>query len=210
MAELPTKALEQYAVYMREVKQRTHVVSNVVARYNAGSSLTGYRESDVELAFLQLRKCLELVMFASLVAHYHSGVSLQKRLAEKEWNATKVMAFLARVNPKFFPKPLRRVLEPDGKMSQVHPVEGAMTKAEFSKLYDQLCGHYLHASRTPAFAGKHETLFNEISIYLGKLVTLLNHHWVTVTEDWEFAVVMQSDTDGDVHVALLEAVSDRK
>ena len=210
MADISVQqALSKYKSYMQEVKYRTQVISRVLDKYKAAESLTGYRESDVELCLLQLRKCLELVMYASLVAHFHSGVALQKHLFESEWNATKILAFLKRVNPGGFPKALRRISKEGQEIDDMEEVPGALTLTEFGQLYDRVCGKYLHASRSANILSDHASLFGEIEVWFKKLTLLLNSHWVDVTGDIVFAVLMQNNVDGDVQVVLFEK-QDRK
>ena len=204
MSKSPEKALEIYSSFMQEIKHRVNVISRALGQYSAGSSLTGYRESDIEICLLQLRKCLELVMFASIVAHYHRGIELQQKLVSNEWNATKIMKYLGRINPEFFPKALTRSTEKVGDAPVMMAVEGAMTQDEFGILYDRVCGKYLHASRNRDFLDDHKRLLEEISVWLVKLTKLLNSHWVKVDEKIVFAVLMQTDTTGNVQVALFQ------
>jgi hypothetical protein len=205
MGEVPTEiALSKYKAFMQEIKFRTDVIVRTVNTYRAGNSLTGFRESDIELCLLQLRKCLELVMFASLVAHYHSGVKLQQRLVEGEWNATKILALINRVNPKGYPDALTRVKKDGKEIDDMEKVDGALTREEFGKLYDRVCGSYLHASRNSEKLSDHASLFQQIETWLKKLTLLLNSHWIHVDDRLVFAVLMQTDLDGDVQVALFE------
>jgi hypothetical protein len=199
-------ALSKYKAFMQEIKFRVHVISRTISAYGEGSSLTGYRESDIELCLLQLRKCLELVMYASLVAHYHSGVALQKRLVENEWNATKILALVSRANPQGYPNAVTRVKMHGRAIDDMREVVGALTRAEFGELYDRVCGSYLHASRNPDKLSNHQVLFDEVEGWLRKLTLLLNSHWIHVDDKLLFAVLMQTDTDADVQVALLEKV----
>jgi hypothetical protein len=204
MSKSPEKALETYSSFMQEIKHRVNVISRALEKYSAGSSLTGYRESDIEICLLQLRKCLELVMFASIVAHYHRGVELQQKLVNNEWNATTIMKYLGRVNPDFFPKALTRSTQTVSGAAVMLAVEGAMTQDEFGILYDRVCGKYLHASRNRGLMDDHKKIFAEIGVWLVKLTKLLNSHWVKVDEKIVFAVLMQADTTGDVQVALFQ------
>jgi hypothetical protein len=204
MTKSPEKALEIYSSFMQEIKQRVNVISRVLEKYSNGSSLTGYRESDIELCLLQLRKCLELVMLASIVAHYHRGIELQQKLVDNAWNATTILKYLNRVNPDFFPKALTRGSETVDGASVMVKVNGAMTKDEFGTLYDRVCGKYLHASRDRNILGDHKKLFSEIDVWLSKLTKLLSSHWVKIDDRVVFAVLMQTDKTGDVQVALFE------
>lgn len=197
-------ATQKYANYMREIKCRTDVIMRVLSEFDKGGSLTGYRESDAELCFLQIRKILELVMFASLVAHHESGVALQKELVESEWNAARILAFLSKANPFYFPQALKRVINPSTGVAEMHSVEGALTSDEFRSLYSQVCGSYLHASRRQSAAEDHAKLFSQVRQYINKIIRLLNSHWAIVAHPWAFAVLMKTDVDGDVQVMLFK------
>ncbi len=146
-------------------------------------------------------------MYSSIIAHFAEGIQLQDRIVNKEFHASKILKFLRQTNPKFYPSPKREVESTDG----VHNVDtledGFLTESNFCELYDKSCGNLMHAKRKNPFAGKHNDYFNEIETYVNKIIGLLNHHWVHVTDDVVFAVIMQADTNGDVHVAKLAAVA---
>jgi len=135
------KLIEQYANYMEELKSRIAVVSSVIERESKDQTLTGFRESDIELSFLQFRKSLELMMYASVLANYHAGLELQKHIVEGEWNATKLVKMLARHNPKFYPQALEPPIElGPGKKHADEKKSGYLTQEEFCILYDRVCG----------------------------------------------------------------------
>lgn len=196
------QAISRYREYMREVKDRIAVIERALIAHRNEGTLTGFQESDIELCFLQFRKCLELVMFASLVAHFHAGVDLQRHMYEKEWSASKLLNFLKRTNPDFFPKALSRVNSENGGLSEMIEVQGSLSIREFSELYDRVCGPFLHASRKSAFLGKQEELFGEIEDWFRKICRLLNSHWVKVNEETVFAVLMETNTGGSIQVAI--------
>lgn len=200
------EASKSYTYFMYEIKSRTNVVLRSLHAYNSGTSLTGYRQSDIELCFLQLRKILELMMFASLVAHATNGQKLQKNLAEKEWNAQKILDFLSRVNTDFFPQAIQRDENDSSPAPQMIPVEGALTRDEFGKLYNRVCGKYLHASRDLTSLHDHQSLFDEVSIWITKLRRLLDSRWIVVSDEIAFAVLMSTKPDGHVQVVPMGVV----
>jgi hypothetical protein len=187
-------------MFMYDIKSRSNVISRAVHVYSNKSSLTGYSESDVELCFLQLRKILELMMFASLVAHTALGRELQKNIIDREWNASKILNYLARVNPDFFPSAIRRDVEDKSPAPQMIPVDGALTREEFGRLYDRVCSKYLHASRDLATLNDHDSLFHEVASWASKVNRLLSSHWIVVGTEKAFAVLMATNPDGYVQV----------
>lgn len=61
---------------------------------------------DVELVFLQFRKILEQIAFASLVANKDAYSAARKNFAT-DWRAPKILKYLEAVNPHFYPEPLK-------------------------------------------------------------------------------------------------------
>ncbi len=192
---------------MREIKYRVNVIGNVLEQANNGSSTTGYRESDIELIYFQLRHCLELIMFSSLVAHYAHGLSLSAKLQSKEYNATKILKFIRSKNPKYYPKPMQpnQVRDVNGTW-QTSPLEdGYLTEEEFCSLYDRTCGRMLHAQRKPKFDNNYQELFENAKAYRDKIMLLLNDHWIHITEKYAFRVVMNESKTNDVSINYMEA-----
>lgn len=200
-----TEASRNYAMFMYEIKYRLNVISRAVSAFGVGPALTGYRESDIEVCFLQLRKILELMMFASLVAHAAVGKELQKNIVDREWNASKILAYLERENPQFFPEAIRPGERVEDHILQMTPVEGALTQQEFRTLNDRICGKYLHASRDLSTLHDHASLFQEIAEWANKIKNLLSSHWIIVSNERAFAVLLATNPDGHVQVMPMEA-----
>ena len=194
----PELAIRRYGDFMRRIKYRTEVVRRCETIYQRGSSVTGYRETDIGLCYLQLRKSLELMMFASLIAHDTFGRELDKKLRDKEWRAGKIVKQLERVNPRFYPAPVNHAT----------PRSGAdiLTKTDFQSLYGR-CGDMLHAKREDVYGDRIPSHFREVREYCTKLVRLLNHHWVHITDDIALVVLMPTQPDGDVQVEELKKLS---
>ncbi|MEJ1298322.1 MAG: hypothetical protein RPU64_04115 [Candidatus Sedimenticola sp. (ex Thyasira tokunagai)] len=209
-----TECVNKYASYMEEVKIRTNVVSRVIKMHRAGQSMTGYIETDIDTVYLQLRKTIELVMFACIVANKSAGLALNKTL-RKGYEIQKIKTELKRFNLQFFPTPK---LE-DGKDSDgirkvkdlTHNVRAFMTESEIFKAYGK-AGNYLHSQRDYQYGGEEAKLkILERGVdSINQLVGLLNHHWTDITNDSFFAVVMQGEQDGKVHVSYMERVESPK
>lgn len=200
------QAIHKYANYMKEIKYRTDVIDRCIGKHKKGESLSGYKETDIEICFLQFRKCLELIMYATVITHYAEGIKLQKRIVESEYNATKMLKFLRRVNPNFYPRPVKDTANNKDIRTVDGLVDGYLTQKEFCHLYDRICGGLLHAKRQDQFSEKHDEYFDEIELWLSKLTTLLNHHWVHISEEVAVSVIMQTGVGGEVNVALLQKV----
>ena len=113
---------------------------------------------------------------------------------------------IKQVNPKFYPVPVKD-LNPENGIRRVDKIEeGYLTESEFCELYNRVCGNILHASRLDPYSGRIDDFFLEIIKYHAKLVRLLNHHWVHVSEKIALAVLMKTESDEDVQVTYLEAI----
>ena len=193
---------------MEEIKKRTDVVFRLIKMNRAGQSMTGYIETDIDTVYLQLRKTIELVMFACVVANKSAGLTLNRTL-RKGYEIQKIKSELQRFNLKFFPTPKledEKGLDGTRKVKDLtHDVRAFMTESEIFKAYGK-AGNYLHSQRDYQYGGEEAKLkILERGVdSINQLVGLLNHHWTDITSDSFFAVVMQGDKDGKVHVSYLK------
>lgn len=201
-------AISKYKDYMREIRYRTNVIKKTLRALSDGEPLTGYRESDIELIYLQLRQCLELMMFASLVAHYSHGYELAKKIVDKEYHARKIMAYIRLKNKKFYPKPMAGNEEKnsEGQWLARDLEDGYLTEDDFCILYDRTCGKILHAHRVSKFNDNHDKLISDAEVYTDKLIALLNVHWINITEKNSIRVIMKDSVTGDIGVNYLEYI----
>ena len=100
---------ELYLKGMLEVRDRINLVSTVVAR----RTTTGREDFDVEHVFVQFRKVLELIAFASLTANRAKYCAAHARFAEY-WKAK------AQINPRLLPH-AHRVPSATGERCQILP-----------------------------------------------------------------------------------------
>ena len=199
-------AIARYRDNMRQIKYRTAVISKCIDTYVAGGSVTGYRETDIELCYLQFRKILELIMFSAVTAHSAFAIKLSKHLQDKEFSASKILRQIQRINPKYYPEPVKDLGYPDGIRKVDKISHGYLTESDFCTLYDKICGKYLHASRQNVYFGCIESHFEKIMDYHKKTVRLLNHHWIHISDKIALAVLMQTQSDGDVQVTHMQSI----
>ena len=199
--------ISKYAAYMREIKHRMDVISKCIDQYQNGGSLTGYHQTDIDLCFLQFRKCLEIIMFSSVIAHDSYGSELSNQLRNKEYNASKITKLLKQINPKFYPNPVTDTGYSNGIREVDDISEDYLRESEFCELYDRICGKILHASRQDLYAGLIPDYFFQILKYHNKLMRLLNHHWLHVSGKSAYAILMSTESNDDVQVTRMEAVS---
>ncbi len=187
----------KYAACMEEIKKRTLVVE----AFLSGSRSALYLKTTVESIYLQFRKILELIAMASLSASPEYMARYDR--FRRHYNGKRILRDLEKVNPEFYPRPTRQVIDPDtGKVVEVVDVEsGFLTKDEYVELYD-ICGDLLHAENPYAEGQQDMKLrLQEASEWKNRIVTLLNHHQVQLADSAkQIWVLMHAKSDGRVHV----------
>jgi hypothetical protein len=163
--------IQIYTNSMSRIRQRINFVQGV----NANQPDLGSAVFKGELMFLQLRKVLEEIAFSSLAANKAKYSELHDTFST-HWNAKKILAKLAELNPEFYPLPMQAPVEiaPGHKHSE--PVlDGFMTKPEFVDLY-QISSEVLHTRNPykegdPAIQAKYT-----IDEWIARIQKLLSWH----------------------------------
>ena len=189
---------------MEEIKKRTEVVDAFLRRQLTAK----YFQPTVESMCLQIRKILELIALASLVAN-KSQYEKHRRNFQKDWNGKRILETLDKANPEFYPYPSRQVISPaTGKVVEVRRItSGYLSREDYEDLYDK-CGDILHASN-PFTSKQQETqqFFDSTPQWMEKIRVLLNHHHVQlIDEKIQLWAMMQAESDGKVHVWQFERV----
>ena len=196
------QCMKDYVSYMNEIKVRTAVCDKIPDAQNR--SLTGYKEADIDLLYLQIRKICELIMFACAVAHAPFLKNLNMEI-RKGYSAHKIAQSFADFNPKFYPIPKVDVPYQDGIRNVIDkPHQDYLSKEDFIKTYN-LTGNILHAQREYQYRNK-DSLFNDGFSFCNKLKKLLSHHWIHVTDENAFAVIMKDNKTGNVSVSHMEKI----
>ncbi len=192
---------QKYMNCMEEIKKRVEVVRTVLLR----RLNVMYVATTAETVALQLRKILELIALASLVANSEEYDRIKSNIA-KEWNAKRILKVLREINPNFYPQPSEQVFK--GKTTEGQSIydtplieSGFLTQEDFVALYDK-CSRLMHADN-PFSEDQQGDLVKflnaEAPRYLRQITTLLNHHHVhPVDDDRMFITVMQDGKDGNV------------
>jgi hypothetical protein len=168
---MDTSGMEQYASLMEEVKLRITVVDNILQ----GTTKLPLPPA-VESVALQFRKVLELVAFASLIANKKAYASTYKDFS-KEWNAKKLLQKLAKLNPQFYPVPVKQVKSDLPGIAWKHEkiTDAYLTKDAFVDVY-QACSELIH---TPNPYGKVVDLASYMAKFpewRAQIMRLLNLH----------------------------------
>jgi hypothetical protein len=183
---------ERYLKCMWEVRDRINLISSVVAR----QVTVGREDFAAELIFLQFRKVLELIAFASLTANRAKYSAAHARFAE-HWRAKDMLKELAKINPDFYPMPLGSPVLQNGVKHCPAVTDGFLTKDDFAVLYGH-AGDILHA-RNP-FTIKPLTVNIGYSVpqWVSRIQTLLGLHVMHLVDGKKWIVEVPGE--GQIHV----------
>lgn len=195
--QVESTSIQKYISCMEEIKKRTNVVNGFVR----GEINSKYLATTAESAALQIRKILELIALASLVAN-HEQYSKQRANFQKDWNAKRIFDTLKKINPKFYPVPTRQIPITEWLYNTPNVESGFLTEEDFIDLYDQ-CSAMLHS--TNPFSkqdSEYDTfLYKTLPDAMRKIIVLLNHHHVfPVDENKMYIVLMREEKDGKVYM----------
>lgn len=195
--------LNKYAACMEEIKMRTEVIR----AFFDGRCSALYKQTTAESIGLQIRKILELIALASLVANKDEYARNRAKFAS-DWHAKRILSDIEAINPLFYPVPTEQVHDESGEnvVETKLVSSGYLTKAEFEKLYDK-CGSILHAQNPFSATKDIDRFIKDVPEWMKKIMKLLNHHQIQLVQsDLQFWVLMQSKKDGKVQVTLFQQV----
>jgi hypothetical protein len=138
-----SSSLSSYCNCMQEIRDRLALV-DAMGQHTISTSVQVF---DIELAFLQIRKCLELIAFASLIANKDKYSAAYTNFAA-HWKAKGMLECIEKLNPNFYPLAVEepKVLANGVKHLDFIP-DGFLTRSEFVTLYEK-SSEILH-SRNP-------------------------------------------------------------
>ena len=193
---MSTPDIELYCGLMEEIKKRIAVID----AFATGAAHAVYATSGIESACLQLRKCLEIVAMASLVANKTKFERMYSSFA-KYWKADLLLRDLERVNPDFYPCPILEAPSENPRfVSDLQNREtGYLTKVDFVKVYKK-CAAVMHASNPYGRRFDYGYYQMQIPLWRDQLIGLLNSHRIRLVNDKNLYLIhMQEDQDDKVH-----------
>jgi hypothetical protein len=115
---------------MQEIRDRLGLV-DAVGGHTISTSVQVF---DIELEYLQIRKCLELIAFASLIANKDKYSAAHANFAS-HWKAKQMLECIEKLNPDFYPLPVEppKVLNNGVKHLDLVP-DGFLTRPEYVTL----------------------------------------------------------------------------
>lgn len=189
--------LNLYHDCLYELQRRISVISD----HLNGKIHEQYLIIEVETLCLQFRKVLEKIALMSLVANKEAYAQQNEKFA-KHYHAERILNDLERINPAFYPKPIKRVRQENGIYDLVPLTEGFLTKEEFVQIYEK-CGGILHA-QNPFSSQKDIDMINALfPVWITKICVLLNEHIMTLTNSNIMLVAMMKRADNGLPQAVI-------
>jgi hypothetical protein len=196
-----TTDIQIYCDNMASVRTRINVVQGVLS----GQITTGNDDCNAELIFLQLRKTLELIAFASHSANKPAYSAVHEKFAS-HWRAKAMLEALEKINPHYYPLPLDAPQEvAPGRKHFPTLIDGYMTKEEFISLYNS-SSEVLH-TRNP-FSTKDPTIQIGYTVqeWVARIQRLLRLHVTHLISGDKWVVNIPAD--GNVQVWAASPTTD--
>lgn len=194
--------IDRYLGLMEEIKRRDQAVHEIITKHKT----TSYAATNIEFNCLQIRKILELIALANLVANKHHFEE-QKAKFEKFWRAKQILADIEKLNPDFYPKPINEVDDPNPKIKKrLEDVKsGFMTREEFIDIYDK-CSNLIHATNPYSPAVNLDAYEKDIPQWLEKSRVLLKAHVIRLVNSDNLYLIHMAENDGKAHGYLFAKV----
>lgn len=168
-----TEIVNKYATCMQEIKLRTNAINSIIKN----QTTTLYPYTNTEFLCLQIRKILELIVLANLVANNKEYQQLRQKFAT-DWNAKRIIDTIKKINANYFPKAIYRK-DCDNKKIKCEWKEktsNILNENLFIDIYNEV-SCFLH-SQNP-FNSKLlniENINKKIIIYVNLIINTLNEH----------------------------------
>lgn len=188
--------IELYCNLMEEVKLRITAITEIRTKKNS----TSFQATNIEFCCLQTRKILELIALSSLVAN-KKKFEEQKIKFEKFWHAELILKDIERINPNFYPNPIKETpnSDPQIKMDWQESKADFLTKEDLLKVYEK-CGKIMHADNPFGSRTDLDYYEKQIDIWVRKIMSLLNSHLINLVDDTNLYLIhMHEGRDNKVH-----------
>lgn len=175
---IPKKHYDEYAIVMREIINRAHSIYSIYDKTKTTEER--YLMQDIEFCSVQLRKILELLLLAIMVA---DPLTFRQQLEEYDEKSAGTFKLneLIRINCKCFPKPLEVISDHNNNQVRHIDSDHIFNEEDFRKAY-KFASKYIHNQNI--FRLNLYTVLdeynNKLICYLNSLMNLLEKHKITL------------------------------
>jgi hypothetical protein len=149
---------------------------------------------------LHLRKTLELIAFASLVANKERYTEVYQDF-QKHWNAKRLLSNLHNINVDFYPRPVEILVTNGDEISFEEVTEGYLTQDEFVELYGHASEmlHVKNPFRHLSFDSRYS--FSE---WIDRVVRLLSVHQMRLVDTSKYWIVQLASAEHNGRAMVLD------
>ena len=201
--------LEYYADCMQEIGFRTDKIGEVFERALQSKK---FFIADIEFIALNMRKILELIVFANLSANIEE-YSKARQQYSKDWSIIKIIKRIRGINPDFYPRPIEKIVHTlPSDNDRTHHISfeylqgGFLTESELQKV-DALTSDILHV-HNPFKVEKRNPSdeMDKLYIYFKKIERLLRNHQMHLVNGDMIQCDMKSEFDGKLWVVYMKSL----
>lgn len=183
--------MNNYIAIMASIVDRLNFMDPPLKQFVENGTIS---QIDFENAALQFRMIFEGIAIASFVANLPEYEKAQRELTGLA-KARVVLREISRINPNFYPIPVREVVREGQPIQLIDLDEGYLTRNELEK-YIEKCGHILHIrnpNKPPLDTTELTSQFLEWRL---KIAKLLRTHKVTLLGDTGFYLIQMMPQGG--------------
>lgn len=173
--DISNNTLNMYKELMEEIKKRTEEIYSML--YHKTSTV--YKGVALEFIALQVRKILELIIIANLIANKEHFIEVGKNM-DHGWKIEKSVRFIKRLNENYYPCAIYREIKNGIIHWKEKNKDEILTENELINLY-RFVSNLLHI-KNPFRKQKIEVdaTFHYLENVSNKIVALLNEHTLSL------------------------------
>ena len=183
------KWLDLYLQEMWYVKKRIDVIRYIATH----KQTTLFQFTNIEFMTLQIRKIIEHIAMGNLVANKELYEEYSIKFSSN-WNAKYIFRDLERLNPKFYPIPVKTVDTNIKEIKEWITINNDfLSKEDAIKIYDK-CGALMHVSNPYGSQTDPHYYERMMPIWYKKIMNLLSQHLIhMVGGDQIYCIVMNRE-----------------
>jgi hypothetical protein len=192
------------SLYMKSMIQIRERLDTVMWLFASVNFLKHEAFFSTELIFLQFRKLLELLAFASLTVNKELYAKAHANF-ETHWRAKRMLEDLKKVNPDFYPWPLMvagsaKEMSEKGRFHYELLKDGFLTPDEFVELYDA-SSQVIHTPNPFSRKAPSIDVKYPVPIWVERIRSLLRIHSVGLPDGRRWIVYVPDVGNVSVHTA---------
>ena len=201
LADSPPPDSQLYMECMIQIRERLDIVLWITSSLNILKIEPFFA---AELIFIQFRKALELIAFASLTVNKEQYAAAHAQFAS-HWKAAKMLEALSKINPHFYPVPLRLMgsAKESAEKRRFHYEtlkDGFLTRDEFVKLFDA-SSDVLHIPNPFSIKDPAIDIHFPVPVWVERIRQLIRLHSMALVNGQRWIVYVPDVGNVSVHAA---------